>query len=321
MEPKQAEGAQPTGIGAIPPDIFELVQLEGQPHRWAEARARIRALGHPTNDGEAVPAGGDAGDAAGGDGAQATDPAAGGSPFAAVLEAAGDNREAVAEALKSVEPKITKRFTEAAEFRKQWEPFGPLNLAEIGPEGVAQALGLAQLFADPAKADSLITDRDAFEQTWEAVGASLGYFDDEPGGQSAEAAGEGEPPAWAKPLFDDLATRQERDQQQAQERIDREAEEKVQAQLDEIRDKPGFDEPRVLQLAQVHALQGEDNAILKGWEDLQAILGGAERGLVERKENQPPPAQQPAQPDLTPEKAKNYRDAREIAARRFAATA
>lgn len=314
---------QPDGPHVIIPDVLAATSARLNARSWAAVRAGIPAW-HPRNDGEAAPAatdgtGGDGG--AGGDGAQAPD--LGGDPFAKVLEVAVNDRDAVAAALKDAQGLITKRFQEAADFRKEWEPFGQLNLAEVGPDNVAQALSLAQLFANPAQAAELVADPARFEETWEAIGESMGFLEPAEGGsqQAAATTGDEEPPAWAKDLIAKVEQFDQSEQARQQEAVQRAADERVREQLDALRDEDGFDEPRVLQLAQVYALQGDQDAIAKGWADLQAILGGAERGLVEEKEQQPSPAEPGGQALTVPVKPKTYKEAREIIERRAAASA
>src|SRR3954451_10481410 len=89
--------------------------------------------------------------AEGGDGAQGAQE--NGSPFAAVLEAVPQGREAVEAALKKVEGGITQRFQEAADFRKQWEPYADLGLSEMPAAQLRETIGLGRLLSDPESVD------------------------------------------------------------------------------------------------------------------------------------------------------------------------
>lgn len=316
---KQASGEQPNRAAIASLRDLTVDQF-GRPLDDPDAiRAGYIAAGHPTNDGEAA-GGGDGGNG-NGDGAQAADHGNGESPFAAVLEAATNDRDAVAAALKSTEASVTQRFQEAAEFRRQWEPFASLGLGEIGPDGVGEAMGLRQLFADPSKAADMVADKDRFIATWEQIGEALGYFDEEPNGQAAGTAPTGdEAPPWAAGLISRLDAIEQRDQTREAEAVQSQADQQVRDQLDALKTEHGeFDETRVLQLSQGYALAGHQDAIAKGFADLQTILGGAEQGLVTRKANAPAPANDGGQPVVTAEAPKDFKEARDIAARRLAA--
>jgi hypothetical protein len=244
------------------------------------------------------------------------------SPFASVLEAVPNGREAVEAALKKVEGGITQRFMEAADFRKQWEPYAEMGLSETPAEQVQQALAFSQLLQDPATAKELVADPQGFESWWEAIGESMGYFAP---GEDAAAAGDqqqaaDEPPAWAQSLIDKVNALEQDTQQRTERETTQQAEARVKAEMDALVEEHTLDDDQrtaVLQLAHGYAMAGHEDAIARGFADFQKIRGAAERGVIEDKSRQPAPATTPANADTQAPNPKSFRDARDMATRRL----
>lgn len=263
--------------------------------------------------------------AAGDGGESPQEQASGGNPFAGVLEAVPHGREAVEAALKDVEGKITQRFEAAADFRKQWEPYAAIDgLQDVSPEQMPGVMALHQLFQDPSKAAEIVSDPEAFGAVWEALGESLGYFDEEqPGAGAPEAQTTAdEPPEWAQGLLDRLDQIEARDQERTESETATQAEARVNAEMQALVDEHTLDDAAktaVLKLAHGYAVAGHEDAIAKGFADFQEIRAASERGVITEKGEQPAPAVTPASADTSPTSPNSFRDAREIAERRLAA--
>lgn len=69
--------------------------------------------------------------------------------------------------LKEIQGNVEKKFREAADYRKQWQPFEELGLQDVDPGSVKQLLDFAQLAKDPEQ----------FAQWWKAAGEEAGLTD------------------------------------------------------------------------------------------------------------------------------------------------
>lgn len=75
--------------------------------------------------------------------------AASGSPYGEYLSRIPEEQRGVVEPVfKDWDANVTRRFQEASEFRRQWEPYGDLGLTEYDPGYLQQLLQLGQLFND-----------------------------------------------------------------------------------------------------------------------------------------------------------------------------
>lgn len=252
------------------------------------------------------------------------------SPFAAVLDAVPQGQEAVEAALKKVEGSVTQRFQEAADFRKQWEPFSELGLADMPVEKVGQALTLSQLLEDPTQVKELVGDPEAFEAWWSALGDQMGFFEEEPGNAGGEQPqAEAEIPAWAQQLVDsvgELKQGYDAIQQERQESVQREtaqqAEQRVTEEIQQIVTEHSLDDEdkqAVLELAHGYAQAGHEDAIARGFQRFQQIRGKSEGDLVRRKTDQPETPETGGQAATAPTAPRSFRDAKQRAAERLAA--
>lgn len=220
--------------------------------------------------------------------------------------------------LKKIEANVTKRFQEAAEFRKQWEPFADVEgLQDLSPTDVQSLVHLAAIVADPQ----------AFESWWTQVGEAQGWFasDEAPaaeGGEQNGALDQTQLQTFSQQLEQMLDKRlgpiEEFTQEQQREARLREVQDKIRTDLDSLAEEHGeFDEDAVLQLALAYPQDPE--AVKRGFEDYQRIIGSAEKGLVENKLEQPEkptPGGRPA----APEPITNFEQARKAALARLGAS-
>ncbi len=247
----------------------------------------------------------------------------GGGPFDAVYEAVPHGEDAVREALKKAEAGITRNFQEHAEQR---ERFGGLEgiegLQDIPPEDLGQLVELHSYMQDP----------ESFEELWNAWGEEYGYFDDEDGedgeGEDYEDDDEGE---------DDLASRvaqmvleqvegriapiEEGVRAGEEEQRIAQASQEVDRQLKALHEEHGeldeATEEKILRLALSYG--DDDDAINRGAQDYFSIVGDSERGLLDRKSDQPSPGESGGRPNTAPDAIRNSADAKSAALSRFAA--
>jgi hypothetical protein len=213
-----------------------------------------------------------------------------------------DLREHLEPHLKAIEGNATKKFQQAAEFRKAWEPYEQAGVNEYEPEAIGQLIQFAQMTQDPEQ----------FGEWFKTVGEQQGLFERLGYVPADEVEGGGEfdindPDQLAKlvasavdekvkPLYDTI-TRQQIEQETE------EAYKQVQTRLTEIRgenpDLPEGAEDVIVKLAK--AFVGEaDDPIDAGFKEYQAILATGEKGLLAQKAGQPNPLQGPGPANTTP---------------------
>jgi len=214
--------------------------------------------------------------------------------------------------LKKIEGNVTKRFQEAADYRKQWEPYEQLGLADKDPAQIKQLLDFAQLAQDPEQ----------FKSWWEAAGKEMGFTDDKPVEEddfdldaedfSAEKIQE----LIQKQVEEKVGPIQAKFQEQEKERLEAEANKEVDSALSEILDgKEVSDEDKEDILAFAWAYSDENGgdaktAIQKGYERYARLVGQGANGLLAQKTNQPKPPEGEGPADTSAEKITSFKDPR-----------
>lgn len=214
--------------------------------------------------------------------------------------------------LKKVEANVTRRFQEHADFRKKFEPLSELGVADIPAEELQELIQFRQLASDPEQ----------FSQWWESVGEHLGFFEQESPQEADADAGGNEPDMAAsiaaqvmEQLEGRLAPLEDSFRSQEQEQRLQQATDEIASELEALKTQHGdFDDDAVCQLAL--AYEGRD-AIRKGFEDYQRIVGATERGMVEDKLRQPDPAESGGKPSADIEPVTSFGDARKLAMERL----
>jgi hypothetical protein len=186
-----------------------------------------------------------------------------------------DVREIVDPLLKQFEGNVTRKFQEAADFRKQWEPFQELGIQDVDPDELRELLAFRELASDP----------DQFKSWYEAVGKEMGLTPEamQPAAPAADPAGLEQ--TLAKLLDERLGPIENAYKAQEEQARLAQAESFVQSKLDELSAEHGeFDSDAVCQLAL--AYEGAD-AIERGFADYQRLVGQVEKTVFEQKLNQP----------------------------------
>lgn len=230
-------------------------------------------------------------------------------------------REQVEPLFKEFDGNVTKKFQEAAAYRKQWEPYEDLGLTDLEPEQIKGLLEFAAMANDPEK----------FGQWWENAGKELGLIDKLKGGEEAPRLDEFDDlsPEKVKELVaeqvgEKLSPVEEMLQKQQQEQQVAEAAKQVDEAMAQIRKNNAslFEgdaeaqekvEQRIARLAYAYADDSSlspDEMIQKGLEDYKEMIGQGENGLFERKSTQPKPPEGPGAADTAPEKISSFDDPR-----------
>lgn len=233
---------------------------------------------------------------------------------------APEEREQIVPHLKAIEGNVTKKFQEAAAYRKQWEPYEELGLTEIAPEQIKGLLEFAALANDPEK----------FGQWWQNAGKELGLFEkfgnsetpeiDELDDLSPEKVQE----LIAEQVGEKLSPVEEMLQKQQQDQQVAEAAKQVDEAMAQIRkDAPSLfegdaeEQKKVEQrIARLSYAYSDDKSlspaemIQKGFEDYKEMIGQGENGLFEQKAKQPKAPEGPGAADTSPEKISSFDDPR-----------
>lgn len=222
-------------------------------------------------------------------------------------------REQVLDGMKYVEGLTTKKFQEAADFRKQAEPYmGIQGLTDWQPEELTQGLDLLQRLMDEEQAPELVRSL-AEHYGLQLADDGEDWDDDDPEDEDGDPDFDSRIDERVKPL-------QEYVEQQQQREREREAHQQISSTFEEIEKqagrKVGEDErEQVLTIAQ--GLIGKsDNPIKAGWDAYTQIVERAQKGLVTQKRREPGQAEVgPSNPDGTPQPSTSFEDAKdEVAA-------
>ena len=223
--------------------------------------------------------------------------------------------------LKSIEGNVTKKFQEAAEYRKQWEPFESLNLTEQDPEQLANLLAFAEI----------ANDQELFQEWWEKVGEEYGFagssdesddddlFDgeDDDGDMSDEEAAQALGEIFEQMLEERLNPIQEQLSQREHQELVQEVENEIEETLGKLEEQYGeFDVETVLKFALAH--EDEDDPITAGFMDYQGLLAKTETGVLSGKNNGST-SLPPGTPDTNAKMPTTFDEAGEMAAARIRA--
>lgn len=186
-----------------------------------------------------------------------------------------DIRDIVDPLLKQFEGNVTRKFQEAADFRKQWEPFQELGVQDLDPDDLKELLAFRDLAQDPEQ----------FKAWYQAVGEEMGL-----GAQDMQPAAQPTEPAaleqtLAKLLDERLGPIENAYRSQQEQAQLAQAQSFIDGKLGELEQQHGeFDSDAVCQLAL--AYEGAD-AIERGFADYQRLVGQVEKSVFEQKLQSP----------------------------------
>jgi hypothetical protein len=223
---------------------------------------------------------------------------------------------------KDWDANVTRRFQDASEYRKQWEPYEGAGVKNYDPETVQGALA----FIEAAQ------NEPASIKQWYQTYAEQNGLADEP-------AALAEPPA---PQFDEYGLpadtqqvekllndrfapfeekiqaiaqwQQERVEAETQQQRDEQAQQQIDSQFAELEKAHGeFDKELLAMFALKYADTDPDNAINRGFQDMQTRINAIEKQALQGKVNAPAAAEGGGVPDVTAEKVSTFAQAEEIA--------
>lgn len=215
-----------------------------------------------------------------------------------------DNRGVVAEYLKDAERNVNSRLQEAAEYRKQWEPYEQMGLSQYPQDQLTDLLAwYGQVSQDP----------DQFREWWQQIGQAQGLLNAEQ--QELEEFQELSPEVLEQKINERLTPLQQKLEEFEQAQLVDQESVGIRSALDALHKEHGdFDEEAVLELG-VH--DEGDNWIQNGFDKYQRIVSGAQRQFVTQKTGQPdtPLQGRSQQPAFKP--ASTFAEAREQALERL----
>lgn len=193
-------------------------------------------------------------------------------------------REALEPHLKAIEGNVTKRFQDAAEYRKGWAPYEELGIRDIQPDELGQLLEFAKLANNPQQ----------FDEWLKAAATERGILQQETDDLELEEIEDLSPEKIQSLIAEQVAERvnpiQEKLQAQEQERLEQQASQEISSKLEEIRNEnpnlPEGAEDVIVRLAYSYADE-EGDPITKGFDEYKSLIGQGEKGLFEQKSQQP----------------------------------
>ena len=199
---------------------------------------------------------------------------------------------------------VTRRFQEAAEFRKQWEPFAQTGISQMQPDEVQWALQVAEAAQNNPAALRQWLDQN---HPVEAPQQDFGTYDQyDPNAQLMQRL---------EQLEQQLQQGNQRWQDfEAQTQQARDAQ-IMEAEVAALKEQFGSElPPKVLEqfedlivaFGHKHAQPGVQPAqvVQKAWAELQPIVNAIEANALNRKVNDPNPAEGGGIPDVRPEQVK-----------------
>lgn len=214
-----------------------------------------------------------------------------------------DVREIVQPLLKQMEGNITRKFTEAAEYRKQWEPYQELGLNDVEPDDLKDLLAFREIAGD----------EDRFKEWVTAVSQELGLAP----GESPQGDPEGGDlqQTIAQALDQRLSPIEQAFKASQDAQALAQAESMIDSKLKALKEEHGdFDDDAVCQLAL--AYEGEES-IDRGFADYQRLVGSVEKNFLDGKLRQPETPEQGGRPATQAKEITSFEDAKVAAKAAF----
>lgn len=219
--------------------------------------------------------------------------------------------------LKAIEANATKKFQEAAEYRKGWQPYEELGLRDMDPQGLKQLLEFAQLTQDPDQFDQWL--KVAAEERGLLNGESDDLDLEDPDELSSEKVQELIEKQVAEklsPIEQSLTQQQEAAKvEQANSEIS-DALEAIKADNSSLFEgkKPEEQEEvtnAIVRLAYTHSDDSSlsvEEMIQKGFEEYKGFIGQGEKALFDDKSKQPSTPEGPGAAHTSPDKITSFDD-------------
>jgi hypothetical protein len=215
-------------------------------------------------------------------------------------------REHVERIAKDIDRNAQTKFREAADYRKQWQPFEDLGLTDQDPAQIRQMIELSQLLGDES------TAQDAVLALAKHVGLEVDGLDEEP-------EGEPDPNAELRTQVERLAAAEsERQQAQAQ----AQELERLQGEWDDIVQEHGpfTDEQQELIVELASRFDSEDEPLKAAHKLFNQIVGHGEQGLVKAKAGEPRAAEPAGRASTAVAPPETFEEAKRLMTERRAQT-
>lgn len=208
---------------------------------------------------------------------------------------------------------VQGKFTEAANYRKQWEPYESLGLTNHQPQDLEQALALHAAINDPQQLPEL------YEQLGQYIEQNGLMPDPDPLGLG------GQPEYQDNPLYQTVTQMQQQMQQmgqflqgfQEQQRM-AQAEALVNSQLEQIKAaNPGLTDADTDAICTFALKYDGQDALQRGFADYQSLMGRAEQGIFAKKDGAPAPANSGGTAATRPQPITSFEDAAAAARERL----
>lgn len=211
-----------------------------------------------------------------------------------------DIRESVEPVFKEWDANVTKRFQEAADFRKTWEPFQDLGLTDVPREELENLIALRELAeSNPDGFDAWLRDT-AMER------GILGQegMDDDPFAEDPMSNDQ------LDPMMSKLQELEQWKEQQEYESRVSEAMKVVEQQVKDASEKyPDVPQDLAEQFLSSFAESDPENAVNLAYEAAQKWIAQIQQGMVSDKLAQPESAESGSRADGSPEDIKDFQQA------------
>jgi len=208
-------------------------------------------------------------------------------------------REQLMPHLKAIEGNVTRKFQEAAEYKRGWEPYEQLGVNQMDPQALGSLLDfyetgdLTHLFGDAEQAKQWVSQvADAYGITKAEAQDALEEGLDEGGGFDERAFEE----RVAQAVEERIGPIQQAVAAQQMQGLEAQEEEALEQRMDELLSEKQLqlsevDQDRVYKLALAYA--DEQDPIAPALDEFLQIVSENERGLLSRKLQQPPAPEGP----------------------------
>lgn len=234
----------------------------------------------------------------------------GAAPYAEYLDKLPEEiRGDVEPIFKEWDSSVTKKFQEAAEFRKQWEPFQDLNLSEVPRDELENLIALRELAADSPE---------DFDRWLVETAMERGLLDQD--SEDPYAMEDDSDPLEEKlsPLQSELNQLKEWKEAQEYESRVSEAMKLVEQQVEEASQKhPDVPQELAEQFLASFAESDPENAVSLAFEAAEKWMAQIQQGMVQDKLSQPEGAEQGSKADAAPEEIRDFATASKAALARL----
>ena len=234
------------------------------------------------------------------------------SPYAEYLNRVPEEvRDQVEPIFKEWDGNVTRRFQEASQFRKEWEPLADTGINQLSPEDVAYMVQLRQAMDDPQTMQQWwdgyaqqngLAQQQAEEQPFD--GQDFGEYQDP--SQQLEQLLEQKLGPISQTISEFQSWREQQDMQVRQQ----EALAMIEGQLEELKAKHGDEFNRdAIELFIPNFIESDPrNAVPLAFEAYQKMRNDIEKGALQGKINAPAPAESGGVADVSAPKFTRFDD-------------